>query len=213
MRGFESSPSRFTMKTDKHICAQTCLKAENSRSSLGSAYGSRPASEISRCCVIPPQIYARLRVTGENAIGQFARIAQSYAVRVSEIVRFSSLLPFEKIGHLTHLIQLPHLRYFSPLFVSLARSIVSCRTPPFYPGTYLCGLARAYRSLPSVRKPARNRVQPGVYRPTLFALSLGRHDKVSYLGRRRLTRQRKHLVHSDTGPDCGITQARFANLL
>ena len=38
-------------------------------------------------------------------------------------------------------------------------------------------------------------------------------DKVSYPDRRRLTRQRKHLVHSDPGPDCGIAQARFANLL
>ena len=49
-------------------------------------------------------------------------------------------------------------------------------------------------------QPPRNRVQPLVYCPTLFAFSLGRHDKVSYLDRRRLTRQRKHLVHSDPVP-------------
>jgi hypothetical protein len=64
-----------------------------------------------------------------------------------------------------------------------------------------------------LHEPARYRIQLVVYRPTFLAFSLRRHHNVRYLQRRRLTRQRKHLVYSDPRSDCGIAQARFANLL
>ena len=37
------------------------------------------------------------------------------------------------------------------------------------------------------------------------------HDDVRYLNRCRLTGQRKHLIHSDPGPDRCVAQAGFAN--
>jgi hypothetical protein len=63
-----------------------------------------------------------------------------------------------------------------------------------------------------LHKPPRDRIQTRVYRPTFLAFSLRRHDDVRYLQRWRLTRQRKHLIHSDPGPDCCITQSGLANL-
>jgi hypothetical protein len=45
----------------------------------------------------------------------------------------------------------------------------------------------------------------------LSAFLFAWHDDVGYLHRWRLTRQRKHLVHSDPGSDRCITQAGFAN--
>jgi hypothetical protein len=63
------------------------------------------------------------------------------------------------------------------------------------------------------RESAGDCVQPGIYRSTLGAFLFAWHHNVRYLHRWRLTRQRKHLVHSDPGPDRGIAQARFANLL
>jgi hypothetical protein len=71
-----------------------------------------------------------------------------------------------------------------------------------------------YRSSCGSCASARRRAMASsrlLYRPTLFALSLQRHDDVRYLERRRLTRQRKHFIHRDSGPDRRIAQAGLAN--
>jgi hypothetical protein len=62
-----------------------------------------------------------------------------------------------------------------------------------------------------LHEPSRYRIQPGVYCPALGALFFARHHDIRYLKRWRLTRQRKHFVHSDPGSDRCIAQARFAN--
>src|SRR5438477_4308798 len=58
---------------------------------------------------------------------------------------------------------------------------------------------------------ARDSVQLIVKCTTLGALLFAWQHDVGYLYRWRLTRQCKHLVHSDPGPDCSIAQARFAD--
>ena len=67
--------------------------------------------------------------------------------------------------------------------------------------------------MPKPHKPSRDNVQLIVHRPALGAFLFAWHHDVRYLQRWRLTRQRKHLVHGDSGSDRCIAQARFANLL
>ena len=138
----------------------------------------------------------------------------SFFVRLSPRPPPPIRYPFPLIGSFDP-ISADLIRSFELFFAArFAISINRCVShTTIFLGTYLCELARAYRSLPSVRKPARNRVQPSVYRPTLAAFLFAWHHDVRHLQRWRWTRQRKHLVHSDAGPDCSIAQARFANLL
>jgi hypothetical protein len=67
-------------------------------------------------------------------------------------------------------------------------------------------------SLAKTRQARRDSVQASIRRSTFLALLFTRHDNIGYLPRRRLARQRKHLVHSDPGSDRCITQAGLANL-
>ena len=92
----------------------------------------------------------------------------SFFVRLSPRPPPPIRYPFPLIGSFDP-ISADLIRSFELFFAArFAISINRCVShTTIFLGTYLCGLARAYRSLPSVRKPARNRVQPSVYRPTL----------------------------------------------
>jgi len=66
---------------------------------------------------------------------------------------------------------------------------------------YACGSASLRAIASSLASIARRSARSSSLGITMFAI----------LHRWRLARQRKHLVHSDAGPDCGIAQPGFAN--
>jgi hypothetical protein len=87
------------------------------------------------------------------------------------------------------------------------------KSPPRRGEQRKSGSATLFVKIPRLRdhEPARDRIELFVHLPALFALSLGWHHNVRYLQRWCLTRQCKHLVHSDPGSDRCITQPSFAD--
>ena len=84
--GFNSPSRRSCRKTGSHRESKCCMQF-NYEPTVATLTGFEPYLATSRYCAIVPQIHGKLRIIYRARNWPFRRLAQNYAVPVSEIVR------------------------------------------------------------------------------------------------------------------------------